>query len=74
MEPLSYRHWILEVHITMFLQNFIEEKRALFRINALVRSTNIIKSSPRPISTSQLNPLLDLHTWPINLVIYKGSY
>ncbi len=27
----------------------------------------------RPISTSQLNPLLDLHLWPINLVVYKGS-
>ena len=26
----------------------------------------------RPISTSQLNPLLDLHLWPINLVVYKG--
>ena len=30
--------------------------------------------SPRPISTSQLHALLHLHTWPINLVIYKGSY
>ena len=27
----------------------------------------------RPISTSKLNPLLDLHLWPINLVVYKGS-
>ena len=27
----------------------------------------------RPISTSQLNALLHLHTWPINLVVYKGS-
>ncbi len=27
----------------------------------------------RPISTSKLSPLLDLHRWPINLVVYKGS-
>ena len=27
----------------------------------------------RPISTSKLNPLLGLHPWPINLVVYKGS-
>ena len=31
-------------------------------------------SSPRPISTSQLNTLLHLHLWPINLVVFKGSY
>jgi hypothetical protein len=31
-------------------------------------------SSPRPISTSQLNALLRLHRWPINLVVYQGSY
>ena len=27
----------------------------------------------RPISTSKLNTLLCVHTWPINLVVYKGS-
>ena len=32
------------------------------------------RSSPRPISTSQLKALLPLHTWPINLIIYEGSY
>ena len=32
------------------------------------------RSSPRPISTSQLNTLLHLHTWPINHVFYMGSY
>ena len=30
--------------------------------------------SPRPISISQLNALPHLHTWPINLIVYKGSY
>lgn len=32
------------------------------------------KSSPRPISTSQLHPLQDFHIWPIYLVVYKGPY
>jgi hypothetical protein len=27
----------------------------------------------RPISTSKLNTLLCLHTWPINLVVFEGS-
>ena len=31
-------------------------------------------SSPRPISISQLNTLPHLHLWPINLVVFKGSY
>ena len=33
-----------------------------------------VGSSPRPISTSQLNGSHRLHLWPIYLVIYKGSY
>ena len=31
-------------------------------------------SSPRPISTRQLNTSLHLHFVPINLVVFKGSY
>jgi len=27
----------------------------------------------RPISTSKLNAFPHLHTWPINLVVFKGS-
>ena len=30
--------------------------------------------SPRPISTCQLNVLPHLHSKPINLVVFKGSY
>jgi len=30
-----------------------------------------MRPSIRPISTSQLNPLPDLHLWPINLVVYE---
>ena len=33
-----------------------------------------VKSSPRPISTSQLSGLRHLHIWPIYLIIYKGPY
>jgi hypothetical protein len=32
------------------------------------------RSSPRPISTGQLNSLLSLHIRPIYLVVYQGSY
>ena len=32
------------------------------------------RSSPRPISTSQLNALRRLHLWPIYLVVFQGSY
>ena len=31
-------------------------------------------SSPRPISTGQLNALLRLHSQPINPVVFRGSY
>ena len=31
-------------------------------------------SSPRLISTSQLNALLHLHLWPINVIVSHGSY
>jgi hypothetical protein len=33
-----------------------------------------VRLSPRPISTGQLSALLRLHTRPINLVFFKGSY
>jgi len=26
------------------------------------------------VSTSKLNPLLGLHIWPINLVVFKGTH
>ena len=35
---------------------------------------SVLRSSPRPISTGQLNTLLRLHLRPINLVVFKGSY
>ena len=34
----------------------------------------LLKSSPRPISTSPLKRLLALHSWPIYLIVYEGPY
>ena len=34
----------------------------------------ILWSSPRPISTAKLNASRHLHTQPINLVVFQGSY
>jgi hypothetical protein len=39
----------------------------------LLNRTKNYGQASRPISTSKLNPLLDLYLWPINLVVYKGS-
>ena len=36
--------------------------------------TKPFRSSPRPISNSQLNALLHFHLCPIYLVVFKGSY
>ena len=38
------------------------------------RLVNYSWTSARPISINQLNVLLHLHPWPINLVVYKGPY
>ena len=38
------------------------------------RPTTEFRSSPRPISTGQLNSLLSLHSRPIYLVVFQGSY
>ena len=35
---------------------------------------NLFRSSPRPISSSQLHTLLYFHLCPIYLVVFKGSY
>ena len=46
-------------------------------INTSKRSEQLCKlfygQASRPISTSKLNALPHLHTWPINLVIFEGS-
>ena len=57
----------------MLPQNCTEESCILVYYST-ISDLVLFKSSPRPISTSQLKRLLPLHTWPINLVIYKGPY
>ena len=42
--------------------------------NAFFSSNQRAKLSPRPISTSQLNTSPCVHLWPINLIIFEGSY
>ena len=42
------------------------------RFRLLPRCT--LRSSPRPISSSQLHALLHFHPCPIYLVVFKGSY
>ena len=45
----------------------------LSKLDILI-SLFLAKLSPRPISTGQLNTSQCLHTQPINLVFFKGSY
>ena len=44
------------------------------KLNRRFYILELIKSSPRPISSIKLNPLPSLHTYPIYLVFFKGSY
>ncbi|KAF1856150.1 hypothetical protein Lal_00002525 [Lupinus albus] len=48
--------------------------RVCASLSLLQTRFSAFKSSPRPISTSQLKWLPILHTWPIYLVVYKGPY
>src|SRR5690606_17611420 len=43
-------------------------------IRCLARYESEKRSSPRPISTGQLNTLPRLHFQPINPVVFRGSY
>ena len=65
-----------------FLFAIATEKICVFSINNLdrdkkERSKQLCKlfcgQAARPISTSKLNALPHLHTWPINLVVFEGS-
>ena len=45
-----------------------------FKTAQLANERDINPSSPRPISRGLLSALLHLHSLPINLVVYQGSY
>ena len=42
-------------------------------LSAKLRAS-FFRSSPRPISASQLHASLHFHPWSIHLVVFKGSY
>ena len=46
----------------------------IFLCHLLMTLPGFLWSSPRPISISQLHTLPYFHLWPINLVVFKGSY
>ena len=48
--------------------------RHLYHMHCMWIPSKPLRISPRPISTCQLNVLPRLHSKPINLVVFKGSY
>ena len=50
------------------------DKIGKYRKNTYNETDQRVWSSPRPISTAKLNMSPCLHTQPINLVVFKGSY
>ena len=63
---------ILSAIITGFSSIYL--KAVPSKLNNVFQVFKTIWSSPRPISTSQLNALLHLHLWPINVIVSHGSY
>ena len=62
-------------HITYFFSLLVKIIEFFVkRVRKFSLSLIILRSSPRPISIGQLHTLLHLHSRPINLVVYKGSY
>ena len=55
-----------------FLFSF--EGSCTFKTKYRFRASASLWSSVRPISTSQLHPLLNFHLRPINVVVSHGSY
>ena len=65
-------HWAIEECSFAGLPSCLQNRILTFTI--LYLHSIHFWSSPRPISTHQLNTLRYLHTVPINLVLSKGSY
>ena len=62
--------WITPTVFVLYLQNYIY-KTKLSNCRSCIST---LRSSPRPISNSQLHTLLHFHLCPIYLVVFKGSY
>ena len=62
-------HWAIEDYCLL--------NKSLQTITLFIHHSILLlkfSSSPRPISINKLNMLPCLHLWPINLVVFKGSY
>ena len=69
--------FLLCILFLMYLQNFTQ--KSLYPVISNKSTTSFrlskpLRISPRPISIRQLNALQHLHSEPINLVVFKGSY
>ena len=74
--PLRYRHQICfseKTSVLSKLNNNFDFGLAFLTCCGLV-FTVLSWLNPRPISISQLNVSPHLHPWPINLVVFEGSY
>ncbi len=67
---LSYGGSFSSLFLSMYLQN-CTHVTSFFSLPFLPDRS---RSSPRPISNSQLHTLLHFHLCPIYLVVFKGSY
>ena len=59
---------------TSTLPNFAFAQRTSLKLSSLRSLRFRLRSSPRPISNSQLHALPHFHLCPIYLVVFKGSY
>ena len=73
--PLS-PEWlnVLLAHSQLHSKVQVSFQSIFFLFSWPVYSLSRLRTSLRPISIGKLNALLRLHTRPINLVVFKGSY
>ena len=69
--PYLQQPYILYIKFHVPSELHTDEMTSLPKYSPVFRPLRI---SPRPISTRQLNALPHLHSVPINLVVFKGSY
>ena len=76
MRFYSYR--CVYVFLIVLLLNFLSEslfhRKTKTYTSAYFSSKNMLWSSPRTISTTQLHTLLHFHLWPINQVVFLDPY
>ena len=71
LSPLNQKNdWNTPTVFVLYLQNYIYKTKPSNCRSCI----STLRSSPRPISNSQLHTLLHFHLCPIYLVVFKGSY